>query len=313
MIPTWNQSLYLRDAIHSALAQTYPNLEVIVGDDASDDATAEMASHIHDPRLKYVRHPVNLGRTGNYRALLYQHATGDYVVNLDGDDYFTDPDFIASAVRVIANDQRVVMVVARARTGSGQKSTVSQVPPCRELTGLQLVCRLPGRQYMLMHMAVLYARKQALALDFYRSDAISSDWESLYRLSLLGLVRYLDRDIGVWRQHATNTTGTIDPIKLLANLRIWEAIYIDAHAAGMGKWQANIACARCVVTYASASCIQISRWSRKKAVAFLISMVKEFGRTAFFFLVYPRCGFRVVLVLLGYYRPVRPQASEHHG
>ena len=42
MIPVYNQARYIREAIDSALMQTYSNLEVIVGDDASTDATAKI-------------------------------------------------------------------------------------------------------------------------------------------------------------------------------------------------------------------------------------------------------------------------------
>ena len=62
MIPTYNQAVFIREAVDSALAQTYSNLEVIVGDDASTDGTQEIVAKINDPRLKYVRNVCNLGR-----------------------------------------------------------------------------------------------------------------------------------------------------------------------------------------------------------------------------------------------------------
>ena len=39
MIPTYNQSMYILDAVKSALAQDYDNKEVIVSDDSTDDLT----------------------------------------------------------------------------------------------------------------------------------------------------------------------------------------------------------------------------------------------------------------------------------
>jgi len=77
MIPTYNQSAFILNAINSALDQNYPNLEVIVGDDASTDTTSEILKTIDDSRLKIVRNTFNLGRVGNYRNLLYNHASGD--------------------------------------------------------------------------------------------------------------------------------------------------------------------------------------------------------------------------------------------
>jgi glycosyltransferase involved in cell wall biosynthesis len=305
MIPTYNQAAFIREAIDSALAQTYPNLEVIVGDDASTDATPEIVAKINDPRLKYVRNTCNLGRATNYRNLLYNHATGDYVVNLDGDDYYTAPDFITEAVSCISGKMEVVMVVARATTKTQNGEWVSEIPNIQECTGLQILSKLPRREYMVMHMAVLYSRRHALEASFYRSDAISSDWESLYRLSLRGAVRYLDKNIGVWRQHEANETGTSDSVKLLANLRVWESVYREAIIFGMSKWRAKITCARCVANYASASCIKLSRLNKKRLIEFIFLVVKEFRLSAICFFIYPKYGARIVLSLLGYYAHAR--------
>ena len=35
----------------------------------------------------------NLGRVGNYRKTLYEYSSGDYVLNLDGDDWLLDTNF----------------------------------------------------------------------------------------------------------------------------------------------------------------------------------------------------------------------------
>jgi len=305
MIPTYNQAAFIREAIDSALAQTYANLEVIVGDDASTDATPEIVAKVNDPRLKSVRNTSNLGRAANYRNLLYKHATGDYVVNLDGDDYYTAADFIAEAVNCINGKMEVVMVVARATTKTPNGEQVSEVPNLPECTGLQILSRLPCREYMVMHMAVLYSRKNALEAGFYRTDAISSDWESLYRLSLRGVARYLNKNIGVWRQHEANETGTCDSLKLLANLRIWESVYREANIFGMSKWRAKLTCAFCVAYYASASCITLSRRDKGRLVGFMLSVVKEFKLSIIIFVIYPKYGVRVVLSVLGYYQRAR--------
>ena len=52
MIPTFNQAAFIGEAIDSALAQTYSNLEIIVGDDASTDATPQILAKITDSRFE---------------------------------------------------------------------------------------------------------------------------------------------------------------------------------------------------------------------------------------------------------------------
>lgn len=246
MIPTYNQAEYVGQAVRSALNQSYPNLEVIVGDDASTDSTPSIISCIKDKRLKYVRNNVNLGRVANYRNLLYNHASGDYVVNLDGDDYYTDFEFITEAIKLVRKSPDVVMVVARA-TAKGQGiKWVSEIPSCEEATGLEILLKLPDPRYFMMHMATLYNKKLALSIEAYRADVISSDWEFLYRLALRGKVRYLNRNVGVWRLHKDNETGNSDVRKHFQNLYIWPQIYQDATQFGMNYFKAKYLSSRCI-------------------------------------------------------------------
>lgn len=302
MIPTYNQAAFIREAIDSALAQTYPNLEVIVGDDASTDATPEIVAKINDPRLKYVRNSCNLGRVANYRNLLYDHATGDYVINLDGDDYYTDPNFVSEAVKLIGCNQDVMMVVARVTTKAPNNEYVSDIPVHENATGIQILGRLPDRKYFVMHMAVLYARKPALEVCFYRSSAISSDWESLYRLSLRGIVQYLDRKVGVWRIHGMNETETTNPVKQLENLTIWPAIYKDAVALGMNSLLAKFICAKCIAFFAQSSCVRVSMNGNAVLVKFVMDVFRSYKFAALLLVLTPNYAARVILCLMGYYR-----------
>ncbi|MBC5784878.1 glycosyltransferase [Ramlibacter sp. USB13] len=302
MIPTYNQAGFIREAIASALAQTYENLEVIVGDDASTDDTAAVVAGFSDPRLRYVRHPANLGRTGNYRALLYEHATGEWVVNLDGDDYFIDSDFIAQAVQCVEGHPEVVMVAARVTTKSERDAHDSDLPPEDQLTGLEILRRLPGRPYLLMHLGVMYARQPALALDFYRSAAISSDWESLYRLALRGTVKYLRRTVGVWRLHGENETGTRDQDKLMANLAIWDVVYGDAVDCGMPPLRARVSRARVVAFLARQAFPAVSRAGNGALAVFVATVARRFPLAGLWILSHPMSLATLAAGFCGRYR-----------
>lgn len=302
MIPTYNQAAFIGEAIESALKQTYPNLEIIVGDDASEDATAEIVAKINDPRFKYVRNSYNLGRVSNYRQLLYRHASGDYVVNLDGDDYYTDSDFISEAVRLIGSDQNVAMVVARTTTKTQNGEHISGIPIHQRATGMQILRYLPDNQYLMMHMATLYARKPAMEIDFYRSTAISSDWESLYRLSLRGNVKYLDRNVGVWRIHGMNATETTSAAKQIENLAIWPTIYQDAITFGMSSLLATFLTAKCIVFFTQLSCAKVSISGNLALLKFLMDVFRNYQFAALLLLLTPKYASRVIFCLIGHYR-----------
>src|SRR5918994_1870306 len=61
VLPTYNGSRYLREAIDSCVAQTYQNWELIVVDDCSTDATPGIVAEYvgRDPRIKSIRHETN--------------------------------------------------------------------------------------------------------------------------------------------------------------------------------------------------------------------------------------------------------------
>ena len=82
VVPAFNQSGYLAEALASALAQSMPDLEVIVVDDGSTDQTREVCASFKDARLHYVYQP-NDGTMGigarNHAMLL---ARGDWIAPL---------------------------------------------------------------------------------------------------------------------------------------------------------------------------------------------------------------------------------------
>jgi glycosyltransferase involved in cell wall biosynthesis len=96
LIPTRNRAEYLAAAVHSALAQDLPGIEVIVSDNASTDATQRVLAGIADPRLRTVRQEEDLGMVGNWNACLAL-ATGEFVLVLSDDD-----ELLPHAIRSLA-------------------------------------------------------------------------------------------------------------------------------------------------------------------------------------------------------------------
>ena len=82
---TYNSARYVKDAIESVLALTYPNIEYIIGDDCSKDNTWEIIGAYKDPRIKAYRNPTNIGEYPNRNKALGL-ATGKYLLFIDGDD-----------------------------------------------------------------------------------------------------------------------------------------------------------------------------------------------------------------------------------
>ncbi len=84
-MPVYNCESTVAEAIASILNQTFQDWELVVYDDGSTDATAEVAREFRDPRIRVLEGEVNLGLA----ARLNQIAGGcksDFFARMDGDD-----------------------------------------------------------------------------------------------------------------------------------------------------------------------------------------------------------------------------------
>lgn len=96
IIPAYNAAAYIADAIHSALAQTWPDKEIIVVDDGSADATASIAESI--PGITCLRQAN--GGVSCARNVGVRHSSGDMIAFLDADDIW-HPDKVEAQVRLL--------------------------------------------------------------------------------------------------------------------------------------------------------------------------------------------------------------------
>lgn len=86
IIPTFNRSGFLSQAIKSVLAQTETDFELILIDDGSTDNTADLIKDINDTRLIYIHQP-HQGVSGA-RNLGISLAKAEFIAFLDSDDCF---------------------------------------------------------------------------------------------------------------------------------------------------------------------------------------------------------------------------------
>jgi putative flippase GtrA len=122
-IPAFRSAVFIEQAVRSALAQTYVNLEVLVIDDASDDGTLDVLSGLGDPRLRILRNAENLGAVGNWNRVLAE-ARGEFVKVLHSDD-FIEPEAIARQVAPMLAEPGVVLVSSRRRIVDRAGSSVT--------------------------------------------------------------------------------------------------------------------------------------------------------------------------------------------
>jgi glycosyltransferase involved in cell wall biosynthesis len=101
-IPTYNRAdSFLKEALESALRQTYSDLEIIVADNCSTDHTEELVKGYNDDRIRYIRHEKPLKPYENFNFCAYE-AKGEYFLLLHDDDVI-DPDFVETCMHAANN------------------------------------------------------------------------------------------------------------------------------------------------------------------------------------------------------------------
>lgn len=100
IVPAYNAEAFIAEALASATAQTLPDIEIVVIDDASTDATARMVEEVAatDPRIRLIRQDSNAGPSAaRNRGITV--AAGRWIAILDADDAY-EPDRLARLVEL---------------------------------------------------------------------------------------------------------------------------------------------------------------------------------------------------------------------
>lgn len=107
-MPVRNGGATFERALQAVLAQDYPNIEVIISDNASVDDTAVIAREAaaSDPRVRYVRHDATLKALQNF-WFCADEAKGRYFMWAAHDDLRSE-DFVTRLVAALADDEVVL-------------------------------------------------------------------------------------------------------------------------------------------------------------------------------------------------------------
>lgn len=111
----YNAECFIERCLISILNQSYANFEVLIVDDASTDSSLKKVEDLStkDSRLKIHQIPHSGPGAARNRALT--EATGEYILFVDADDYWTDLEFLAKLKIVIEEQQAEVYMYQMAK------------------------------------------------------------------------------------------------------------------------------------------------------------------------------------------------------
>lgn len=185
-VPIHNEARFLDAALHSLLAQDYPNFEVLVSDNASDDETRAicLAHAARDPRLRYERLDANIGATANFRRV-QERAEGHYFMWAAGHDLWS-PGLLSECVALLENHPGAVLAHPACEWIDAQGRPLARESGGSDSRGMAASARLMTVLWGNMHPIYGVMRRGALRDCGPIRDMLGADLVLLAELALRG-------------------------------------------------------------------------------------------------------------------------------
>jgi glycosyltransferase involved in cell wall biosynthesis len=210
VIPTLNRSALLGRALDSALAQRDADIEILVSDNGSTDATPQILARYADPRLRCVRHERTLSAVAHGNFLI-REARGALFVGLSDDDWL-EPSFCARAIDLYARHPEIRFAYSGAYFHFGDVAMPSQPGP--EIESGEEFLRACFAQQREVCWCAAICRTEDLRADPLPEGRIFGDMYYWTRLALrapVGCVRaHLSHYTAYARRH--HNVVTVSPV-----------------------------------------------------------------------------------------------------
>lgn len=234
LIPCFNEADHAADTIGAALAQRYPNIEVIAINDGSRDNTAEILDSLalNEPRLRVVHLAQNQGKAMALRMGALA-AQSEYLVCIDG-DALLDKDAATYLVAPLLQNPRMGAVTGnpRIRTRSTLIGRI-QVGEFSSIIGLiKRTQRVYGRVFTVSGVVAAFRRTALDRVGYWSLDMITEDidiswklqldhWSIFYEPRALCWILMPETLRGLWKQRLRWAQGGAEV--LVKNVRsIWQ-------------------------------------------------------------------------------------------
>ncbi len=209
-IPVYNGEIHVSETIQSVLGQTYPNIEVLVQDNASTDNTWRILQSLakKDSRLFIERNDQNYGMAGNWNIAI-NRARGEYVMLLSADDLLM-PEFIEKCMRKFAAEEIDAVATNHYYLRGG---IISKRKKLVKAKTYQAHCHVI---LLFNPFSINFTLFRKALIDQVRNN--KSVFRSLYtcdydlniRLSMAGArINYLEECMGLYRVHESNLSKQV--------------------------------------------------------------------------------------------------------
>jgi glycosyltransferase involved in cell wall biosynthesis len=220
IVPAFNAASFIKSALESVLAQTYSQVEVIVVDDGSTDATPSIVRELGD-RVRYVHQP-NAGPAAA-RNTGIRNSTGELLAFLDADDVWR-LDKLEKQVALISRNPDLGLVYSSLEEIDSHG--VSRGYLKAKLRGMVLSEVLLGKGGAGMGSTGLIPRSVAERVgNFDERLPPCEDTDLLWRIAARYPIDYVDEPLAKYRIHSSNAHANLPRMR-----KAWTLLYAKALA-----------------------------------------------------------------------------------
>lgn len=215
-IPVYNGARHLERAARSLLEQTVTDLELLIADNASTDETARLCADLarQDPRVRIIRHPVNIGAPRNWNSLVHA-ARGRYFKWASVNDSCA-PTLLERCIAALEADPGAVLSYGRTQLtdGDGRPTEIYagdiDVRMCSPSQRFETVC---------LHMTLNNAMCGVIRTEVLRRTGLdrlypSGDMALMSELALHGRLLLLPEVLLFRCQAPGSFTSMLDPLQI---------------------------------------------------------------------------------------------------
>ena len=203
-LPVYNGERHLRATVESVLGQTYADLELVISDNASTDATGELCKEYAeaDERVRYSRLPENIGGRLNFNRVFAERSGGPFF-KWHGHDDVLAPTFVERCVDHLDRHPGAVLAMSRVTMVDGDDRPLGPGPvpiafddPTPHARVRSFFARPKTHQTLFG-----VVRADALARTGLHGAWYTADRALLLELSLHGGFGLVDDELFVHREH----------------------------------------------------------------------------------------------------------------
>ena len=217
LVPNYNREASLRQCLESVRAQRFDDWRLVVGDNASEDGSAEAVRSFRDPRIRLVQRERNVGYVENTNLLLAEADT-ELVAFLHSDDWW-EPEYLATMVGLLERAPRALIAVCAARIVYDSGSSRIWAPhkswavsAGETILSPDAATRMLVRRWAPFTPSDVLARRE-LYQRFPRFDATlpyTNDWLMWTRAASVADVALCPYPLVNNRKHTASVTGEAD-------------------------------------------------------------------------------------------------------